>query len=205
VPRSENFNDHIAEPFTGANAARWSPFQSSALGPAWLRSALGLAMFVIRPALESDFGAVGRVFHDAIRQIARRDYTEEQVRAWSPGKLGATHWQRRTAKLEVKVAVLESVLAGFIGFSHRGHIDLLFVRPEFVRRGIATALLLEAERVLGQLNVGTAWTEASLTARAFFQTMGYSAVREQTVCCGGVELRNYRMEKVLTQSGSRED
>jgi putative acetyltransferase len=156
-------------------------------------------MLVIRPALESDFGAIGRVFHDAVRQIARSDYTEEQLRAWSPGERDAEHWQRRTAKLEVSVAVLESVVAGFIGFSHSGHIDLLFVRPEFVRRGIAKALLLGAERALGQLGVELAWTEASLTARGFFQAMGYSAVREQTVCCGGVELRNHRMEKVLTR------
>ena len=104
-------------------------------------------------------------------------------------------------KLEVRVAALESVVAGFIGFSHCGYIDLLFVRPEFVRRGIARALLLEAESSLGQLGVATAWTEASLTARGFFQAMGYGTVREQTVCCGGVELRNYRMEKVLTQDG----
>lgn len=155
-------------------------------------------MLVIRPALESDFGAIGRVFHDAVHRIARGDYTEEQVRAWSPGELDAEHWQRRTAQLEVRVAVLEGVVAGFIGFSHRGYIDLLYVRPEFVRRGIGRTLLLEAERILGQLKVGTAWTEASLTARAFFQTMSYRTVREQTVCCGGVELRNYRMEKVLT-------
>jgi putative acetyltransferase len=157
-------------------------------------------MVLIRPALESDFGAIGRVFHDAVRQIARDNYTEEQVRAWSPEERDAEHWQRRTAKVKVNVAVLESVVAGFIGFSDSGYIDLLFVRPEFVRLGIAKALLLGAERALGQLGVETAWTEASLTARSFFQTMGYGAVRKQTVCCGGVKLRNYRMEKVLTQA-----
>jgi putative acetyltransferase len=160
-------------------------------------------MLVIRPAVESDFGAIGRVFHDAVRQIAKRDYTEEQVRAWSPGERDAAHWQRRTAKLEVRVAELESVVAGFIGFSHSGYIDLLFVRPEFVRRGIAKALLLDAERALGQLRVKTAWTEASLTARGFFQAMGYGTMREQSVCRGGVELRNCRMEKTLTQPSRR--
>jgi putative acetyltransferase len=159
-------------------------------------------MLVVRPALESDFGAIGRVFHEAVRQIARRDYTEDQVRTWSPRQLDAAHWQQRTVKLEVRVAALESVVAGFIGFSHSGYIDLLFVHPEFVRRGVARALLLEAESLLGQLGVETAWTEASLTARGFFQAMGYGTVREQTVCCGGVELRNYRMEKVLTQDGA---
>jgi putative acetyltransferase len=156
-------------------------------------------MVVIRPALESDFDAIGHIFHDAVHQVAWRDYTEVQLQAWSPEPRGAAHWQKRTAKLEVRVAVVESVVAGFIGFSRSGYIDLLFVRPEFLRRGIATALLLEAEKVLGQLGVETAWTQASLTARGFFQAMGYRTVREQTVTCGGVELRNYRMEKLLTQ------
>lgn len=156
-------------------------------------------MLVTRPVQESEFGAIGRVFHDAVHQIAKRDYAEEQLRAWSPGELSAEHWQRRTAKLEVRVAVLERVVAGFIGFSRTGYIDLLFVRPEFARRGVARALLLEAGRMLRQLGMATAWTEASLTARAFFHAMGYSAVLEQTVCCGGVELRNCRMEKSLTQ------
>src|SRR5438445_533568 len=89
----------------------------------WLRSLVS-AMLVIRPVLESDFGAIGRVFHDAVHEIARRDYTEKQLRAWSPGALGAEHWQQRTARLEVRVAVVEREVAGFIGFSRSGYIDL---------------------------------------------------------------------------------
>jgi putative acetyltransferase len=154
-------------------------------------------MLLIRPVLESEYSAIGRVFHDAIQQIARLDYTEEQVQAWSPRVLDAARWKQRTAKLDVRVAVLQGEVGGFIGFAPSGYIDLLFVRPEFVRRGIARALLLEAEGALAQLGVATTWTEASRTARGFFQAMGYSIVREQTVCCDGVELRNYRMEKGL--------
>jgi putative acetyltransferase len=156
---------------------------------------------VIRSAVTSDFAAIGRVFYDAVREGAKRDYTEEQLRAWAPSEFDAAHWLRRTAKLEVRVAALRTEVVGFVGFSHSGYIDLLFVRPEFVRRGIARALLLEAEQVLANLGVKTAWTEASLTAFHFFQAIGYSTVQEQTVCCGGVELRNCRMEKVLMRSG----
>lgn len=159
-------------------------------------------MAVIRPAITCDFGAIACVFHDAIHQIAKHDYTEEQLRAWSPGELTAEHWQRRTRELEVKVAVTDNVLAGFIGFSRSGYIDLLFIRPDFVRRGVATALLLDAETTLRKLGVRTVWTQASLTARHFFEVMGYGILREQTVRCNGVELRNYRMEKTLTQGAA---
>ena len=157
---------------------------------------------MIRPNRASDLDAIGRVYHEAVRQIAKHDYTEEQVQAWSPRQFDAAHWQNRISNLVVRVAVLENVLAGFIGFTPLGHIDLLFVRPEFVRRGIARALLLDAEKVLAQSGVKTAWTEASLTARDFFQAMGYQAVREQTVSCGGVNLRNFRMERMLTPGAS---
>jgi putative acetyltransferase len=162
---------------------------------------MGFVMAVIRPAMPGDFGAIACVFHEAIHQIAKRDYTEGQLRAWSPSQRTAEHWRRRTGELEVKVAVTENVLAGFIGFSRSGYIDLLFTRPDFVRRGIARALLLEAETMLRQLGVRTAWTQASLTARDFFQVMGYVILREQTVRCSGVELGNYRMEKTLIQGG----
>lgn len=158
-------------------------------------------MLMIRPAVETDFAAIGRVFHHSIHRIANRDYTQEQLQAWSPGEFGPERWQQRTAKLEVRVAVLDNAVAGFIGFSHSGYIDLLFVAPEFVRRRIATALLLEAESALGRLGVKTAWTEASLTAHGFFQAMGYSTIREQTVSIRGVTLRNYRMEKLLAEDG----
>jgi putative acetyltransferase len=152
---------------------------------------------MIRPAQASEFGAIGRIFHDSVHRIAKRDYTDEQLRAWSAEELSAEHWHKRTAGLEVRVAVVENLLAGFIGFSLSGYIDLLFTRPEFVRRGVARALLLDAESLLGQSGVETAWTEASLTARGFFETMGYSIVREQTMRRGEVELRNFRMEKAL--------
>ena len=159
-------------------------------------------MLVIRPALVSDFGTMARAFHDSVRQAARQDYTEDQLRAWSPEILSPEHWQRRTANLEVRVALMGEALAGFIGFTLAGYIDLLFTRPEFVRQGVAKTLLREAEDALTKLGVTTAWTEASLTARRFFEAMGYRFVREQTVCCGGVELRNCRMEKTLTQGGA---
>lgn len=153
---------------------------------------------VIRSPTGPDYGPIGQIFHESVRQTARGDYTEEQVRAWSPEALPASHWRKRTAELEVRVAVIGKKIVGFIGFSRSGYVDLLFVKPGFTRRGIARRLLTAAEEILRRAGVKSSWTEASMTARPFFRKMGYALVREQTVLCNGVELCNARMEKDLT-------
>jgi putative acetyltransferase len=154
-------------------------------------------MPLIRPALADDFIAVAQIFHESIHHLAARDYTKEQLETWSGAKRSAEHWRIRTKDLKVKIAWMENTPAGFIGYSHDGHIDLLFTCPSFARRGIARALVLDAESDLLSRKTATAWTEASLTARTFFEAMGYTMVREQTVRCNGVDLNNCRMDKAL--------
>lgn len=151
----------------------------------------------IRPATELDYGSISRIFHEAVRKTARADYTEEQVRAWSPQALPASHWQRRTAELQVKVAVIGKEVVGFIGFSQSGYLDLLFVQPGFTKQGVGRQLLAAAEEHLRRAGVKLAWTEASRTAQPFFSKMGYEFVRDQTVLCNGVALQNARMEKTF--------
>jgi putative acetyltransferase len=155
-------------------------------------------MPLIRSAQASDFSHIARIFHAAIHETARSHYTEEQLEAWSPEARSPDHWHRRTSKLTVLVALQDDGVAGFVGLSTSGHIDLLFVRPDLVRQGIGRALLSEAERLLVAGGAPTAWADVSLAAQPFFLAMGYRVVREQTVFCRCVELRNFRMQKTLT-------
>lgn len=151
----------------------------------------------IRPPLPTDFAGIGVVFHEAVHGIAQADYTLEQLHAWAPTLLGAEHWRQRTAALEVRVGLVDGRLAGFIGFSVAGYIDLLFTRPEFARRGVARALLLDAERWLWEVGIRRTTTHASLAARPFFEAMGYTCLQSRTVECRGVALRNFEMAKGL--------
>jgi putative acetyltransferase len=154
-------------------------------------------MILIRAAAIADFRTIAQIFHDSVRKIARQDYTEDELKAWSPGERPPEYWLERTAHLDVRVALVHHILAGFIGFSRMGYIDLLFTRPESVRCGVARTLLSDAETTLRRLGVPVVSTDASLAARGFFLAMGYSVVREQTVDCGGIQLRNCHMNKSL--------
>jgi putative acetyltransferase len=158
---------------------------------------MGPPMLEIRQPLTSEFDLLGQIFHEAVHQVAKQDYAPEQLRAWAPAMLGAEHWRRRTTGLEVRVGVMGGEVAGFIGFSPSGYVDLLFTRPAYLRRGVARGLLLDAERFLLRAGVRTATTQASLTARPFFEALGYTWSRDQTATCRGVGLRNFCMEKFL--------
>jgi putative acetyltransferase len=50
------------------------------------------------------------------------------------------------------------------------------------------------------LGAGRTFTEASVTARPFFERNGFRVVLEQRASCRGVEIINFEMEKRIAPS-----
>lgn len=90
-----------------------------------------------------------------------------------------------------------SAIAGFIGFSLDGHIDLLYCAPAYARQGVASALYAAAEQRLRAAGTRELFTEASLVAKAFFAGQGFSVQQVQTVTRGTVNLPRMLMRKTL--------
>jgi len=85
-------------------------------------------------------------------------------------------------------------LIGFADMSHDGHLDRLFVSADHQRRGVAKRMWQELRSQVERLGIRTVFTEASITAKPFFESVGFRAVKCQQVECRGVILTNYRME-----------
>ena len=77
-------------------------------------------------------------------------------------------------------------------------MDFLFIHHEHQRQGVARALLCEAESQLRGLGVRRATVHASITARLFFEAMGYVVLEQRWFEKGGVTLTNFAMDKDLT-------
>lgn len=106
-------------------------------------------------------------------------------------------WKTRFSSLELLIAEDSRAIAGFIGFSLDGHIDLLFTAPGFARQGVASALYAAAEQRLRAADARELFTEASLVAQAFFAHQGFSVQQAQTVTRGAVNLPRMLMHKTL--------
>jgi putative acetyltransferase len=149
-------------------------------------------------AFESDDAiALIDIFRSAVRVIARRDYTLAQVRAWAPDEMDVSAWAVRGARQQTFVAEIDSVRVGFTSLEPDGHLDLLFVHAEHQRRGIASALLARVESAAREQGLTRLFTEASITARAFFERRGFRMIGPQRVSIRGQEFINYRMDKTL--------
>ena len=157
----------------------------------------------IKPAITlrdyqpSDLAAVAALFKASIHGLAAAHYDAAQRQAWAPEAADLQAWQVRLAGLQVRLAQDGGRLAGFIGFTADGHIDLLFSSPRYARQGVAAALYRDAEACLQRLGVGSIFTEASLTARPFFARQGFSVEQAQTVVRGTVTLQRFAMRKPL--------
>lgn len=155
------------------------------------------AEVTLRPYAAADAASVTALFRDSVRKIAARDYTPRQIRAWAPDVIDETLFGRRCESKSTWLAEVEGRIAGFTDLEPDGHIDMLYVHPDFQRRGIARALLLQVDRCARDLDLRRLYTEASITARPVFEAMGFRTVVPQMVTLRGETMKNYRMDKRL--------
>ncbi|EJR0224158.1 MULTISPECIES: GNAT family N-acetyltransferase [Raoultella] len=147
-------------------------------------------MLKIRPYRDDDFTALGAIFLRAVQETASHDYSPRQIAAWA--QIDEARWRHKMRDSRVLVAVIDPLPVGFISAVDR-YIDLLFVAPEYGRRGIASALLQE---LFAQMPHGSLTVDASITAKPFFARHGFRGEEEQQVAVRGETFINYRMEKM---------
>ena len=151
----------------------------------------------IRGFRPDDVGALIDIFRSAVRDVARRDYTQAQVSAWAPDVIDAAAWAARCATRQTFVADIDRHPVGFTELVSNGHLDMMYVDARHQGRGIASALLAHAETAARDAGVVQLFTEASITARAFFERRGFELIAPQVVCRRGQDFINYRMTKSL--------
>ncbi|TFB76711.1 GNAT family N-acetyltransferase [Cryobacterium glaciale] len=152
---------------------------------------------LLRPFTVLDGEATLDVFLRAIRITASSRYTPEQIAAWAPDDMDIVAWTAKRARTATVVATNGVQVVGFTDLDDRGYIDMLFVDPDFGRRGVASALLgwvLERadDRGLTELS-----THASLVARPFFEKFGFVVLEQRYPVQGGVRLTNFIMHRAL--------
>ena len=156
-------------------------------------------MITLRPFRQDDAPALLALFRDTIRRVNSRDYFPAQIAAWASDDIDTDRWFGRFIGRFVPVAEEAGRPVGFAELEPGGHIDRVYISAEHQRRGIGRQLLAAVVAEARRVGLARLFTEASITARPFFEAQGFAVLAPQVVRCRGAEFVNYRMERVLAE------
>ena len=137
------------------------------------------------------------LFYDSVHSVASKDYNPQQLDRWAPAKADVTSWTQRLNNNLCKVAVLNNVIVGFAELTDEGHVDTMYVHKDHQRKGVADRLLHQLLTVAADRNYVVVTTEASITAKPFFEKNGFRVTRVKTKLYNGKDFINYKMLKEL--------
>jgi len=158
-----------------------------------------MSKVAIRLYQDADLPAIMTLFRDTVRRVNIRDYSSEQVLAWAPEAMDADRWRRRLEDAWTAVAELAGQVVGFGNLEANGHIDFFYTHADFQGCGIGREVLTAIEAQARRTKLARLVTEASITARPFFEKFGFVVLEPQEVECRGQKFVNYRMEKQLIE------
>lgn len=144
-----------------------------------------------------DAEQVARLFHETVREINVRDYSNSQVEAWAPDDVQFRNWVEVCSNRFTYVADDDGVIAGFGELEPNGHIDCFYCHKYYQRCGVGSRIYQAIEAKARELSLNRLFVETSITAKPFFQHMGFTVLKEQEVTLRGEVFINYAMEKLL--------
>lgn len=157
--------------------------------------------FTIRKTKLEDLDGVMRAHRKSIQDLCAKDYSKEQVLKWSDVNYDPDIWRNTVENDYHLVVEADGVIEGFshakIDGEGIGHIVGLYFTSKIAGRGIGREVFdktiewLKTEKCPKVRIIGT------ITARGFYEKMGFSVIEKRQLTTRGATLDCYRMERAL--------
>lgn len=152
---------------------------------------------IIRKYRDSDLDQILYLFYNTVHTINSKDYSESQLAAWAVRDPDKHKWGESLSNNISYVAELNDTIIGFGDLNHERYIDRLFTHKDFQGIGVASKILGTLEKEAKRLAYIEVYTEASITAKPFFENQKYYTVLCQNKSYKGQNFINYIMKKEI--------
>lgn len=142
------------------------------------------------------------IFYSAVHSIDDKIYSPAQKKAWAPLPIDYESWSSRLQGKQPFLAFHGQNLSGFIELEDDGHIDCMYVAPQYQRLGIGNALFLHLYKQAQSRKMAKLSVDASHLARPFFEKHGFAVDKENKVQLRGEVLVNFSMSRSLAKNRS---
>lgn len=133
----------------------------------------------IRKIRSGEAGSIWRLLHNTVHRINQADYSDEELVVLAPDEYDAPHWMSRFIRTHPLVATEGRDLLGFAELAEDGRIDLFYVHHDHQGKGIGRALMQRLRAEAASRGLHQLYCEASITARPFFENMGFEFVEDR--------------------------
>jgi putative acetyltransferase len=150
----------------------------------------------LREYHSEDCEEVLKLFYNTIHSVNSKDYTEIQLNAWAPPNMNLSEWNKRLLSNDYSVVVEQNdIIIGIGTADDTGYFDLLYIHKDYQGIGVATLIADNLERYICRNGTEIITTDASITAKPFFEKRGYLVLKKQNVETRGQILVNFKMQK----------
>jgi putative acetyltransferase len=156
----------------------------------------------LRPFLAADTPVLAAIFAASIEELTGDDYSEAQQQAWASAADDEEQFGKRLAGELTLIATLQNSPVGFASLRGNDHIDMLYVHPSAVGRGVASMLCDALEKLAGGRGAKSLTVDASDNAEGFFLKRGYVGKQRNTATVNGEWLANTTMQKTLGEGAA---
>lgn len=153
--------------------------------------------FTLREYHPGDCAEMASLFYGTVHSVCKKDYTKKQLDAWADKNPDIAAWNTSFLRHNTLIAESSGRIIGFGDMDKNGYLNRLYIHKEYQSCGIGSAIVNALEKYAVNQGIMHFSVHASVTARSFFESKGYTAVRENTVVRHGCTLTNYIMEKEI--------
>ncbi|PWJ48860.1 putative acetyltransferase, partial [Dyadobacter jejuensis] len=153
-------------------------------------SDLNMTGIGVRRGGRTDLAKMHRLFSTTIVRVCAKDYDFEQRQVWIASIHDTQRWLSLAEDQYLLVAYTATVLCGFASLKEDRHVDMLYVHPDSQLKGAGRLLFSGLREQAGRMQQATMTADVSITARPFFEKMGFKVLKDQWVERNGILLPN---------------
>ncbi|MEB9971746.1 GNAT family N-acetyltransferase [Bacillus cereus] len=150
---------------------------------------------IIRTFQKKDLDQVLQLFYETVHTVNAKDYNELQLQAWAPERLDRENWLQSLEKNISYVADHKGMIVGFGDYNDDRYVDRLFTHKDYQGKRVVSYILQKLEKEAVNLGHREIYTEASITAKPFFESKDFICIKEQKKQHNGQIFINYVMKK----------
>ncbi len=157
---------------------------------------------IIRKASKEDAPKIIKAHIRSIRECCSRDYTSEQIAAWSGRDFSEVHWHRSIQRdLVYVISDIEDNIYGFghMSFGQNNDAELagLYFVPEAQGRGLGKEIVQLMMNEVELRNIKVINLRATKTALEFYKSVGFHKIEDSCITMSNIEIECIKMIKKL--------